>query len=50
MGEEKICGFIMGGISLPVDKEPEEACRLAAVEIKRAGLSPSHFDISICNL
>ncbi len=48
MSEEKICGYILGGISLSVDSDPEEACRLAAAEMKRAGTSPARLDFDIC--
>ena len=48
MGEEKVCGYILGGISLSVDSDPEEACRLAAAEMKRAGISPARLEFDIC--
>ena len=48
MSEEKICGYILGGISLSPDEAPEEACRIAAAEIKRAGSSPARLDFNIC--
>lgn len=48
MGEEKICGYILGGISLSVDSDPREACRLAAAEMKRSGTSPARLDLDIC--
>ncbi len=39
--------FCLGGISLSPDVEEEEACRIAAKEMKRAGISPARlrFDI-----
>lgn len=48
MNGEKIRGFIMGGISLSPDEMPEEACRIAATEMKRAGVSPARLDFNIC--
>ena len=48
MSEEKIYGYILGGISLSPDEPPEEACRIAAAEMKRAGISPARLDFNIC--
>lgn len=48
MGEDKIQGYILGGISLSPDAAPEEACRIAASEMKRAGISPARLDFNIC--
>ena len=48
MSEEKICGYILGGIKLSPDEAPEEACRIAAAEMKRAGMSPARLDFNIC--
>lgn len=48
MAGDKISGFIIGGISLSPDEAPEEACRIAALEMKRAGESPARLDFNIC--
>ena len=48
MSEEKICGYILGGIKLSPDEAPEVACRIAAAEVKRAGISPARLDFNIC--
>lgn len=40
-------GFIVSGISLSPDADEREACRIAASELKRAGVSPAriHFNV-----
>ena len=48
MNEERILGFVLSGISLTPDETPEEACRIAAAEMKRAGLSPARLDFDVC--
>ena len=48
MSEEKAIGCIIGGISLSPDSAPEEACRIAASEMKRAGANPAQLDFDIC--
>ncbi|MBQ8849952.1 MAG: hypothetical protein IJ011_06465 [Clostridia bacterium] len=41
-------GYVLGGISLSPDAAPEEACRIAASEMKRAGVAPARLDFDIC--
>ena len=43
----KYSGFLVSGISLSLDNNEAEACRIAATELKRAGVSPArlHFNI-----
>ena len=48
MSEERTVGYILGGISLSPDTDPEEACRIAATEIRRAGGSPARLSFDIC--
>ena len=48
MSGEKICGYILGGIKLSPDESPDVACRIAAAEMKRAGISPARLDFNIC--
>ena len=45
MGEIKYCGYLISGISLAPDVDEKEACDIAALELKRAGVSPAriHF-------
>ena len=40
-------GFIVSGISLPPDADETTACKIAADELKRAGISPAriHFNV-----
>ncbi|MBO5939476.1 MAG: FAD-dependent monooxygenase [Clostridia bacterium] len=47
MIEEKSIGFLINGISLSPDVDENEACSIAATEMKRAGISPARlrFDI-----
>ena len=47
MADQTIIGFLMNGISLSPDAEEQEACAVAASELKRAGVNPArlHFDI-----
>ena len=47
MGEENVSGVLVSGISLSPNREEEEACIIAANEMKRAGMSPARlrFDI-----
>ena len=40
-------GFIVSGISLPPDVDEGEACRIAASELKRAGVSPARLHFSV---
>lgn len=40
-------GFIVSGISLPPDVDAGEACRIAADELKRAGVSPARLHFSV---
>lgn len=42
------CGrFILGGISLSLDVDENEACQLAAKELERAGINPARLRFSI---
>ena len=43
----KYSGFIVSGISLPPHIEEEEALRIAASELKRAGVSPARLHFSV---
>ena len=43
----KYSGFLISGISLSLDTEKEEACRIAANELKRAGVSPARLRFNI---
>ncbi len=47
MPDEKTVGFLINGIGLSPDAEEQEACAIAASELKRAGISPARlrFDI-----
>ena len=47
MAEEKSVGFLMNGISLSPDVDEKEACRIAATEMKRAGISPARLRFEI---
>ena len=44
---ERICGLLMGGISLSPDADEKEACSICAAELKRAGVNPAqlHFEV-----
>lgn len=45
MKDVKYCGYLVSGISLAPDVDEKEACDIAALELKRAGVSPAriHF-------
>ena len=47
MVEAKAIGFLLNGISLSPDRDEREACIIAEIEMKRAGISPARlrFDI-----
>ena len=47
MTEERASGILVNGISLSPDRDEQEACIIAANEMKRAGISPARlrFDI-----
>ncbi len=47
MTEERMSGILVNGISLSPDRDEQEACIIAANEMKRAGISPARlrFDI-----
>ena len=44
----KVSGIVLGGISLSPDAEPNEACLIAAKEMKRAGTDPAQLRFDIC--
>ena len=48
MSEGRSIGYIIGGISLSPDTASEEACRIAASEMKRAGVAPAQLNFDIC--
>ena len=48
MSDKKTVGFIIGGIALSPDSESGDACRIAAGEMKRAGIDPAQLDFNIC--
>ena len=47
MAKERYIGFLVSGISLPPDANENEACSIAASELKRAGIDPArlHFGV-----
>ena len=47
MAEKRYIGFLVSGISLPPDANENEACSIAASELKRAGIDPArlHFGV-----
>ena len=47
MPKERYIGFLVSGISLPPDANENEACSIAASELKRAGIDPArlHFGV-----
>ena len=47
MANGKYIGFLVSGISLPPDANENEACSIAASELKRAGIDPArlHFGV-----
>ena len=47
MSDKKITGVLVGGISLSLNADEEEAYKIAATEMKRAGISPAriHFNL-----
>ena len=47
MSKELYNGFIVSGISLPLDVDEETACKVAKDELNRAGVSPArlHFNV-----
>ena len=47
MANGKYIGFLVSGISLPPDANENEACAIAASELKRAGIDPArlHFGV-----
>ena len=47
MEKKIISGFIISGISLSVDTDENEACVIAADELKRAGISPARIRFGI---
>ncbi len=48
MSEEMTVGVILGGISLSPDAAPDEACRIARAEMRRAGEDPARLCFDIC--
>jgi len=47
LNKENIYGLVISGISLSPDTEEQEACVIAADELKRAGLNPARIRFSI---
>ena len=47
MAEKMIDGILIGGISLPLDADESEAKKIAANEIKRAGISPARINFNV---
>lgn len=47
MPERKCVGFLVSGISLPPDVNENEACAMAASELKRAGINPAQLRFSV---
>ena len=47
MNKKSLCGFIISGISLSPDTDENEACVIAAEELKRAGISPAQIHFSV---
>ncbi|MBR2293625.1 MAG: hypothetical protein IKA44_04900 [Clostridia bacterium] len=47
MSDEKTVGFFINGIGLSPNAEENEACELAASELKRAGISPARLRFEI---
>lgn len=47
MPKGKYVGFLVSGISLPPDANENEACSIAASELKRAGIDPARLRFSI---
>ena len=52
MANVKYSGFLVSGIGLSLDTPEVEACRIAAAELKRAGVSPARlrFNIYKCSV
>ena len=52
MANGKYSGFLVSGIGLSLDTPEAEACRIAAAELKRAGISPARlrFNIYKCSV
>ena len=48
MSDKKISGVLVGGISLSLNTDEEEAYKIAATEMKRAGLSPARIHFNLC--
>ena len=47
MPKGKYVGFLVSGISLPPDANENEACSIAASELKRAGIDPARLHFSV---
>jgi uncharacterized FAD-dependent dehydrogenase len=47
MEDKKLDGVLIGGISLPLDADESEAKKIAANEIKRAGISPARINFNV---
>ena len=47
MPNNKINGVLVNGISLPLSAEKEDAYKIAAAEMKRAGISPARIHFSV---
>ena len=47
MPNNKINGVLVNGISLPLSDETEDAYKIAAAEMKRAGISPARIHFSV---
>ena len=47
MANVKYGGFIVSGISLPPDADETAACKIAADELKRAGISPARLRFNV---
>ena len=47
VADRKYSGFLVSGISLPPDANEQEACDIAASDLKRAGVDPARIRFSI---
>ena len=47
LADGKYSGFLVSGIGLSLDAPESEACRIAAAELKRAGISPARLRFNV---
>lgn len=47
MNNKKAQGFVISGISLSPDTDEKEACKIAASELKRAGINPARISFNV---